>query len=266
MSRSGGRVAVTSFDLAQPPSGRLAICILSFLTASLSFAVFSSEQLIYRALSLSLSLCSCLYSYLINSLCRKDNSTSCNNKMHLSSGSLMFWIVACIIGGQFGSTASEPVQSDTCPHLVPGLAQLSKGVDITVLDLTPYYGAINADNGFRQALFDYQCSEPNAWQSPYWKSRRNPDRDYYYSKPDVVAELTPFETSKTAPKVILLQDILQYRRHHATEVLNLSPDDGLFGYFSHSDSFHRAKMAFLKHNVLLLVSVTNKQKVRFTYS
>ena len=43
-----------------------------------------------------------------------------------------------------------------CDNLVPGLKRLSRGVDITSLDLMPL--SFGGSNGYRQPLLDYDCS------------------------------------------------------------------------------------------------------------
>ncbi|RWS00194.1 perivitellin-2 67 kDa subunit-like protein, partial [Dinothrombium tinctorium] len=78
--------------------------------------------------------------------------------------------------------------SATCSNVIPGLVKLSRGVDITKLDLTPL--DTTEDDGFDRRIFDFTCNKKAMWTSPY-----NPG--VAYDLPDQV------ETANSIPGGVL---------------------------------------------------------------
>lgn len=66
-----------------------------------------------------------------------------------------------------------------CAHpLLPGLMAMSRGIDLTTLDLFP--ANIRADFGFKKTLFEFNCSFNQTWQHPTVQTAR------LYSQPNYV--------------------------------------------------------------------------------
>lgn len=137
-----------------------------------------------------------------------------------------------------GSTESGPQSESAAPcldTLVPGVIRMSRGVDISKIDLFP--GETNAPNGFRRQLFAFTCSQNSRWHHSFDESTR-------YSRPD---QLETIDEISSTSRQISLQFESSQRGVKASLAAAVEVDvDFVRGGFSASGAYNSARSMILE--------------------
>ncbi|KAI2806882.1 hypothetical protein BLOT_008841 [Blomia tropicalis] len=131
---------------------------------------------------------------------------------------------------------SDPNETGFCSLLLPGLARMSKGIDVTSLDLFP--SDIAQPGGFRQSIFEFTCKEGKTWKHPSFSNRE-------YSWPDQVQSVTRIPAGSLSISTNFDENIDEVKKSMAAKV-DLEVNAGTFGSFSGSTSYKEAKGHMLK--------------------
>lgn len=125
-----------------------------------------------------------------------------------------------------------------CENLLPGVARMSRGVDITTLDLFP--SDFSLTSGFRQSLFDFTCDQETKWTHP---SIAN----FQFPVPDQVAAVNTIPGGALNDKLELHKTLNTYKKTLSVQV-GLDVTTGAYGDYSLSTGFKRVQEQILNSN------------------
>lgn len=128
--------------------------------------------------------------------------------------------------------------SKPCAHILPGLERMSRGIDITRLDLFP--SDLSVDIGLEQVLFDFTCDNAITWSHPTVK-------DFKFPLPDQIATVNTIPGGALNHKVTFHQDVQELKKTLGVHV-GLDANTIQYGDYSLSVGYKRAQEQLLEHN------------------
>ena len=159
--------------------------------------------------------------------------------------------VLFLLAALFGSLlANKP-----CENLLPGLERMSRGVDITSLELFPY--DISLTNGFRQSLFDFSCNSDLKWSHP-----SRPDLKYII--PDQVSSINSIPGGVYNQKTTFNQHLRDYKKSLSIQ-LGLDAPTGIYGDYSLSFGYKKFQETILASNQTTAEVMNNRKIVLYFY-
>ena len=143
---------------------------------------------------------------------------------------------------------SKP-QSHQCEPLLPGLGRMSRGVDITSLDLFPLDLIASSGSGFRQTLFDFTCTN-DPTKAKYWSTHNggtNGGLGERYPIPDQVSSLNTVPGGAMNNKLTIHSQVDSYKQTLAA-LVGVDVNTGTYGDYSLSASYKRIQEGILNSN------------------
>ena len=128
--------------------------------------------------------------------------------------------------------------SKPCENLLPGVERMSRGVDITTLDLFPT--DLSLSSGFRQSLFDFTCDSASKWTHP---SIAN----FQFPIPDQIAAVNTVPGGALNDKLTIHRDLNTYKKTLSVQV-GLDANTIAYGDYSLSVGFKKIQEEILSSN------------------
>ncbi|CAG0901068.1 unnamed protein product, partial [Darwinula stevensoni] len=136
-------------------------------------------------------------------------------------------------------------QSNRCNSTPPWLGKMTKGIDITELDMTPFDFAF--PDGFKLPLFDFTCEQGNKIvlnQTYVLHYESSPQTEYQL--PDQIWAMTPVPGGWFSSNVEIFKSYQEVKRSRSTEV---GAKGGIFGFgFSASRSYMYMQDTITNHS------------------
>lgn len=117
-------------------------------------------------------------------------------------------------------------------EILPGIVRMSRGVDITTLDIFP---EPLADDGFKSVLFSFTCTRNRPWRDPRVKNM-------LYRVPDQVAAINTMSTGNGDIKTQMYSNLRDIKQSLGAKVgVSGSLFGSLLGSFSAGGSYREAR-------------------------
>jgi len=127
------------------------------------------------------------------------------------------------------------LETGECANILPAIARMSRGVDITTLDLIP--SNLLQPNGYKHVLFDFTCKHNRTWHHPTIV-------DYVYDQPDQVQSIMSVPAAALNIKTSFHSTLKDYKESYAVKVgVNYK-----FGVFSASGEYSQAREDMISSN------------------
>ena len=129
-----------------------------------------------------------------------------------------------------------------CENLLPGVGRMTRGVDITELDMTP--ADMLLTNGFRHSLFDMTCDRNRTWSHPTLP-------DFKVSLPDQIGAINTLPGGALNIKSNFHRTLNDFKKSMAAQAgfeLNIAS----WGSFSLSASYKTTQEQLLRSNKSLV--------------
>lgn len=128
-----------------------------------------------------------------------------------------------------------------CTQLPPGLERMSRGVDITSLDLFPT--DLSLASGYRQSLFDFTCDSGATWSHPSQAGLSFP-------VPDQVAAVNTVPGGALNDKLTVHKQVDSYKKQLSVQV-GLDVNTVVYGDYSLSFGYKNAQEQILESNTTI---------------
>ncbi len=128
-----------------------------------------------------------------------------------------------------------------CAQLPPGLERMSRGVDITSLDLFPT--DLSLASGFRQSLFDFTCDSGATWSHPSQSG-------FSFAVPDQVAAVNTLPGGALNDKLTVHKQLNSYKKALSVQV-GLDVNTVVYGDYSLSVGYKNAQEQILESNATI---------------
>jgi len=119
---------------------------------------------------------------------------------------LVYVLFDALVGHKSGS---PEVQMCIYANILPEIARMSRGVDITTLDLIP--SNLLQPNDYKHVLFDFTCKHNRTWHHPIIV-------DYVYDQPDQVQSIMSVPAAAVNIKTSFHSTLKNYKESYAVKV------------------------------------------------
>lgn len=123
-----------------------------------------------------------------------------------------------------------------CLQLATSFGRMSRGVDITKLDLFSF--RFGKKDGFGEVLFNFTCKQNRTWTHPIIEN-------YQYNLPDQIISIGTLPSGAQTYKASFHSNMKEFKESLANNVA-LEGNYGLFGSFSSSCKYADARKQILK--------------------
>jgi hypothetical protein len=121
--------------------------------------------------------------------------------------------------------------SDVCENLPPGLQRMTRGIDITTLDLFP--ADLAQSNGFQRNLFALTCNKARKWTHPF-------DKTLVFDIPDQIETINTLPGGVMNTKTTIYENVNDYKKSMSVNV-GLGVNTVAYGAYSASGSYKKAQ-------------------------
>lgn len=131
--------------------------------------------------------------------------------------------------------------SKACEQLPPGLERMSRGVDITSLDLFP--SDLSLSSGFRQSLFEFTCDTGAKWTHPSIANLQFP-------VPDQISAVNTIPGGALNNKLTIHKDLSSYKKSLSVQA-GLDVNTLAYGDYSLSVGYKTVQEQILSANTTI---------------